>query len=478
MTDVQFTAVTASRIESRRSHRITCLEFGIVLLVLCLTLWPSQLTAQIEDVDQAAWKRGYNGFALLCRSLNLRIENDLRSWRSIPPDRSILIVLGSTRGLPMDVSDYVEHGGAALVASDQPDYRSFASWGVGFNRGPQRAVRDEDMFRSRSDCPLISNLDRNHPATSVCVSLATNRPGFLALSPDSEASRRYRRETIGRLPRLVASRGRQRNAQPFIASLEPNLDARMLFVADQSIFSNQMMTCEDNAKFALTAMEWLRNGKRDTVLIVSAREIIDPMNPDQLHVILPAPDPADVIAALEQLPPEALIAFGDSVVTAVEDEGVLDELISYVADEIPPRLYARILILIPTIVAIAYLLLRLFNRRYEREGKGGSSHSRRVRSMLERRQAAKLLLTRFRAKVTGSAATPWNDLVAEIRIRGDRLATKILRREVKAVIRRVQSRSSGYWSKRRLQRLHQQVVRWRQLHEQGVLEYDSSLGSQ
>jgi len=454
---------------------------GVVVLAACFAGGPAILSGQSEAVDQAAWKRGYNGFALLCRSMELRIEKDVRAWSSVDPERRLLIVFGSTRDIPVDMIDHIQRGGAALIASDQHDYRTFSRYGIVLNRGPQLAARREDMFRARKDCPLITDFNAEHSATNGCEVLVSNRPGHLAVIGHLGRSNALRREIVARMPPLVSSRSNRRSTRVedrlFLVSVESDAGARVLFAADQSIFSNQMMTCGENARFAFQTLQWLRGGKRNSVLIVAGGEVVDPMNPDMMEVLLPAPDPEEVMAALEQLPPEALIAFADSVVTAVEDEGVFDELITHLVHELPYQLYLRVLILLATIFAITFLCIRLFNRRSESDGRWKFGRSRRVRSMLERRQAAILLLAQFRANVTDNLATPWKNLLAVIRIRGDRRGTKFLRREISAAARRVQHRPRHYWTKRRLQKLQQQVSRWQQLHAQGVLEYDSSVGT-
>lgn len=455
------------------------LLLGVAVLAVCFAGRPAILSAQNETVDQAAWKRGYNGFALLCRSMELRIEKDIRAWRSVDPERRLLIVLGSTRDIPVDVIDYIERGGAALIASDQHDYRTFSRYGVVLNRGPQFAARREDRYLARKDCPLITDFRAEHSATTECELLVSNRPGHLAVIGHLGRSNAMQREIVAWMPPLVSSRSNRRSPRVedrlFLVSVESNAGARVLFVADQSLFSNQMMTCGDNAKFAFQTLKWLSDGDRNSVLIVTGGEVVDPMNPDMMEVLLPAPDPEEVMAALEQLPPEALIAFADSVVTAVEDEGVFDELITHLVHELPYQLYLRALILLVTILAIAFFCVRLFNCRSESHGRWKFGRGRRVRSMLERRQAAILLLAQFRASVTGNLATPWKVLLAVIRLRGDRRGTKFLRREISAAARRVQLRPRNYWTKRRLQKLQQQVSRWQQLHAQGVLEYDSSV---
>lgn len=450
---------------------------GLFVLVTLPAVLAVDAGGQGRSVDSIDWKRGYNGLAMLCRAANLRIHNDLQAWTEVPPNRSMLIVLGSTRSLPIDAVNFVSKGGAALVASDQQDYLSLLPWAVALNRGPHHAVASADMFRKRSDCPIVTELDRDHPVTRGCESLVTNRPGVLALRLESASRGNEFRRTIATLPVLRGQprtpRGRPTSGPALAVALEWEADARAVCVSDPSIFSNQMLTCGDNAEFAINAISWLRAETRTHVLIIVDRQVTDPTNPDQLFVLVPPPDPEDVVAALEQLPPETLIAFGNSVIAAVEDEGVVNDVIPDIVSEIPGRLYVRILILMTTALLFVFLAVRLFNRRAEWLAPARLKRNDRLRAKLERGQAAAVLLDQFRGDMTGSLSTPWQSIVNCIRLEGRSRATKRLQREITRVVRRFSQESRRYWTHRRLTRLQRQIAHWRQLHASGLLEYHS-----
>lgn len=452
------------------------LAAALLALGMLIALSQAGALGQEQGVDSITWKRGYNGLAMLCRAAGLRIDRDLQSWREIPASQSMLIILGSTRGLPIDFINYVSRGGAVLVASDQRDFLTLLPWGVALNRGPHHAAAATEMFRTRSDCPVASRLDAEHPVTQGCRSLVTNRPGLLALRSDS-ASKNPSRRTIASLPLLRGqprTSGRRTTEGPALAvALQWNVPARALCVADQSMFSNQMLTCGDNANFAINAISWLRDNTRTHVLIIADREITDPTNPEQLFVLVPPPNPEDVIAALEELPPEALIAFSNSVIAAVEDEGVINDVFPDIIDEIPRRLYLRVVVLLMTVVLFAYLAFRLFYGRAEWLDAAAANRRDPARARFERKQAAAVLLDQFCSDVSGGISRQWDAVLNCLRVDGDPRDTKKLRRQIAGEVRRSRQRSTAYWTRRRLVRLQEKIARWRQLQASGLLEYDS-----
>lgn len=445
---------------------------------LAVWLQANLASGQTEEIDFSNWKRGYHGYGVLCRSLRLEIEDDSYAWTQRPPTERLLIVLGEpnlrvnrrtgqtlliAEDESIDLGSFVRSGGALLIASDRG--QSFPAFQVRILSGPRETYREALQFGGLADCPLaiINTTGENprHESVRGCYRLATNKPGSLA------TARYY--TTAALLLQVWSRQLRQEVDQQQFAAATEMQGGRALFIADQSIFSNQMIGEEDNAQFALSSLKWLRGDKNTAAMIIVDGHMADPMHPQDLQLPLPAPNPADVAAALKSLPPEVLIDFGNKVATTIEDNGVLDGIIERLTARFPQRTYQRVLVIAPTVLVLLYVLFRLSAARSE-EGSRRSPKNKRGREFFERKQAAIALLDRFRADLTGSSATPWRIVLSRLRVPNRRLQTRSLRREIGrwATLARIENP----WTSRRLQQLEAQIRRWRQLHERGALTYD------
>ena len=160
---------------------------------------------------------------------------------------------------------YVESGGALLVASDRYEATVFRRWGVLFGNGLRLAASRNDRFRGLADCPIVSGLATGHPVAQGLGQVITNRPGYLT-TETNRSSRLRSRQTIANLPRLIGHSSAM--GPPFAVAVEATENGRALLLADQSVFTNQMLVCGDNAAFAIQSLNWLRNENRRYVLLV------------------------------------------------------------------------------------------------------------------------------------------------------------------------------------------------------------------
>ncbi|MCA9227313.1 MAG: hypothetical protein KDA47_16935, partial [Planctomycetales bacterium] len=144
---------------------------------------PRRPTVSTED-----WKSGYNGLAMLCRLNGIHVHDSVSSWQAVPTSRSLMIVLGNSRRSLPNLMQYVNDGGALLLATDRGNF-TFLPWGVAVRRGPVQ-VDPSVGFRGFADCPLADVLaedDADYPGRHWMRSgwqrLATNRSGTIDVAP-------------------------------------------------------------------------------------------------------------------------------------------------------------------------------------------------------------------------------------------------------------------------------------------------------
>ena len=113
---------------------------------------------------------------------------------------------------------------------------------------------------------------------------------------------------------------------------------------DQSVFANQMLVHGDNAIFAQQAMNWLTGEHRTHLLVIADGSVQSALDPEGVEVLLPPPTRQEVFNALKNLPPSAMLEFGNAVVTVVEDENMVNEFIHSSVDQVRPVVMRRALI--------------------------------------------------------------------------------------------------------------------------------------
>lgn len=429
-----------------------------------------------DDDTDAKWKRGYHGLLAMCQALQLKVVSDSGEWTGQSPSESLLVVFGPPDELPVGLSRYLRRGGAVLIANDRGGR---LPQGMTLLRGPVEAARVEHAFQGYTDCPLVTRFHGQHPVVAGLRSVATNRPGALLFD---EASPDGRQDSgplgLARLPAVafqLAAGGDERAGGPwFVAATEVGPRGRMVVVADQSVFSNQMLLYHDNLRLAGNILRWLADGGRSSVLVIDNSRALSHLPPDPMPPQIPPPTPEEVRRALENMPPEVLLDFGNAVMAAMEDEAIPNDLIRWLVGRIPMHGYHRLLILIPTVLVSALAILLFLSRAPATAPLAASTVApppgqRRRWAMQQRRAAAKELLESFRVELSGSFEVPWAMMLSGIRLEGQPGRTRQLRRQLARAVRQASHADNSYWSTKRLRQLDQQIRRWRQLHELGTL---------
>jgi hypothetical protein len=235
--------------------------------------------------------QGTHLFRRILHDLNLR---PLRKWEQLQeePAEKLLIVLGETKSLNrQNLSDFVQDGGAVLVATDRDcDLQPFGVEVV----GDLVVTSDSTYAYKSSDCIFVrprdkdSSLFENLTVQKKTSRVATNRPGYLKPRKDCELQLLatfpygcYAEDTD--VPRFLSGdnltqylRKRYRNKiLPFAVGGDWG-QGRILILSDHSVFINAMMWQPDieNFDFAYNCVNWLtQGGKRKQVLFLEEGEI-------------------------------------------------------------------------------------------------------------------------------------------------------------------------------------------------------------
>jgi hypothetical protein len=267
------------------------------------------------------------------------------------PSESLLIVLGKTDflnrdNLPEGLAAFVAQGGAVLIATDRapgfeaPQEMLRQAAGVQVLGqpvlGPDTAAA---LYRDKAFCPFLIPVRDAEPnlfrgprldptarlrvATNVPTWLRVFEPGLpagvhrLAMLPPGSSPEPPPRGAPGLLNRVPWEHLRDAFARAFPANGERGPlfavggtrgDGRILVLADHSIFINQMMlpTDNDNVEFTYNALEWLRDHKQRTRVLLVQDGVV------RTDLDVPLKEVA--------LPPEVIAAAADEVLANLEHE--------------------------------------------------------------------------------------------------------------------------------------------------------------
>jgi hypothetical protein len=482
--------ISSPTAQIRQRNFRTVLTICLVSLFGCQLVWgqatgessgESSGESESQGVSQAEWKRGFHGFAMLCRAEGISVETDPQLLYRSEQDDLIVVIFGGAPGLAVNLQGIVNRGGAVLVAADDGQTMSGLTnqLGIRFHGGPVN-VTDEKMTYQRyyPDCFRISALDASHPITKDVREVVANRAGVLSITRRARFFDAYDRwRPLAKTPPARAPRYLQNQVFKFdfMAALQSRDGGRGLAVADHSVFTNQMLACGDNARLAAQTVVWLADNKRTKVIFLVDRSIVSPADPTLVDITIPPPTPQQVRDALANLPPDEFREVVNTVATVVEDEGILNDVFGEFFRRLPRHLYNRFIILAASLTLAFFAILRAvsFRGTLEIDANGDEvpgARSQRIVDRVERHHVAMQMLDRFRVDVTGSAKTSWDDFVKRVRIVGNPIEATHLRRELVSY----RGRKPNYWNAHRLEELKSQLDHWRHLLQSGALEYDRS----
>jgi hypothetical protein len=272
------------------------------------------------------------------------------------PERTLLVVFGKTEvlnNIPGGLSNFLDRGGAVLVATDQNSSRTTKTLGITVHGAAVLAPRGAG-YRNEENCPLLTgeDFDEGLPPFREVKRIATNRPSYLGRVPEISVVARFPPTCFA--PPSAPLRD---HPLPFAALLDRQ-GGRVLALADHSIFIDEMMLQKDNDNFnfAFNCVQWLaapegrRSPRRDRILFVYDGEIITDFGPPLPEL----PDPP--------IPP--LHVAGNRILTELESKNIFNRLI---LDQVSLERVLQVLFVVLSLGLVAYGLARLRRARHRPE---------------------------------------------------------------------------------------------------------------
>ena len=442
-----------------------------LLPLIIVFAWPASMAfsqTSTRELSDGQWAEGYNGFALICRSLGLEPQTNIRWQQDLEPTDSIIVVLGTrwpSSRQNASLSRFIRKGGAVLFASDAKTVGYFFSRDLRADcpRGFMQTNDPKNQFNQFADCPVVTEFPMNHPVTRGLQKVVTNRTGGLTFEGSSW-------QAIATLPPM----SNRNNIYHFLA-VPKNSDSRVVVCSDPSVFSNQMVFQGDNARLALQIMHWLKQGKRSQLVILDYGREISPEDPQEVDVDFPAPSPEDVWDAIQKLPPEMLLGFGNEIAALVEDENLVNELMSESLSDVEDFYIIRFLIFTATFLLAGFVFYRYMNSESTLQDVAGidtiTSARRRVaqnQGSRDRLQAARTLVTYFCKSISSDRSEGFAEFPTNIKLVncGNPDGIKQSMRKTRKLLNVSMYRK---WTPSRLEQLQVDLDAWKHLHEQGQL---------
>ena len=317
----------------------------ILLLVLMSGLSVRAVNAQDPNRLSRFGER-YDAFrsVLAYRGVTVRTLDDLPAdadeWKNWA-----VVVVGDPEPLeilPIPLVDFVSRGGRLLVATDQPSRILALQFGLQIERGPVTVPIGPSAYQGFENCPLVTNVFKDHPLFTRVESLVFNLPGYLIdrIAPGN---------AIAWFPRDAEVNG-VRPDQPLVAMVHGEVGSGgWLFIADQSVLINEMILEPNNLFFAANIVNWLvgmREGSELNVVFLeegqAVSELIDPR--------FAAGDWDDMNLA-------ELLGLVNQVIAGLQEENAFNEILTRAQQRIRRNLVRPWVFLLPTLFLIALTVL-------------------------------------------------------------------------------------------------------------------------
>ena len=442
---------------------IAALTSLLSLQLLCMlptALVAGQQPEEIEAITEKVWKQGFHGFRLIAEGAGLKF-NDTKQWLESNEDDRALVVIGDLKDLPLNLHQIQREGIPILIVSENQDIQSLSRFGVRIIHSPVRIRNSRDRYRWE-DCPQLYpgryRRSSRHQLFENVESLVTNRPGyFVANSSDVQR--------LLFLPMM--------STDPFPRTLVATFDAgprqgRLAMVADTTMFTNQMLLIEDNAVFAENLFQWISENDRSELLMLVDGRVQRSVDPSAIQILPPAPTREEVLNALKNLPPEAMLEFGNSIAQVAEDENMLNEFLAKTSDKFNQKKVNRFLIFLAFgMVAVFGLVTYFWQKKLLRKTASDVAYSRqrqfskrkRIMVARDRQQAASLLLNSFCLEAAHRRLNDWPMFPQGLELGDDEEALQMIN-EMTDAHQAVRSENELYWTPDRLAKLDQQVQSW------------------
>ncbi len=467
----------------RRSPPQTKAAFlRLVAIALFHSVIPASVLNGQQTVPAEDWAGGFHGMAMIARGEGLELVSNLDEASSSAGD--LVLFVSGTNFSSTRLMNLIDRGASVLVAVDSNNGTLLARYGLVFRDEDWLARYPTDSWNNYRECPLVKDANTSHPVMKGIQRIATNRPAIIFRSftgPDGSL------EELANFPSLISRRDAQRNrlrsarsGMAFAIAGDTGRGGKLLAVSDPSVFCNQMIVHGDNARFAIQAMQWLGEGRQRVAFAIDG-QLANLAGADEAELRLPPPTREEILEALQNLPPEKLLEFGNVMANMIEDENLVNDFLAVTEESFSSRLMKQIIFSALTVVAGFFIWYGFFSRDslldslFEKQGsvESGSGVPLRQVAARQRRHAAQALLSGFlqRFGVPGGSLEKSASLQLETRS-ADGKPDGTPQKQLSRAIRSVLDRKDSWWTPRRLRRLETQVGEWTRLHELGLLVYD------
>ena len=260
---------------SKRARRACILS---IAFLFCSCFAPPIAEAQLLPKIPQIQPFGIDGFRLMLQQRGLRATPDrVGTALNEKPDDTVAVVMGDLttvaqggglhndgRGIQDQLTAFVQNGGALLVASDLRGQKiKNAAICNTWVREQERWLKTREIaqhaFHSFRDCPIVKSFDDEaEPQLFGAVTqLVSNRPSTIING---------NKTAVAWLPL---------EDNPPLMCVKRFGKGKMLFVADHSLFVNEMLVHGDNARFVNNVTHWLCDSeKRERLVLIHDGEVL------------------------------------------------------------------------------------------------------------------------------------------------------------------------------------------------------------
>ena len=251
------------------------------------------------------------------------------------------------------------------------------------------------------------------------------------------------------------------------------------------MFTNQMLLYGDNARAAKQSLEWLMGENRKHVLVLVDGIAQSAVNPSDLNVELPQPTREEVMDALKDLPPSAMLEFGNAVLRIVEEENMINEVVKAKMGRVREKSINRFMIFVGFAMACLFALMTYaWQKKLRRrtisdianikaiENRKADKRLKKVRAShsklsFERQMAALAMLDSFCLDFAGRRFEELPNFPEGIEIGMDEHGVGI-KSAMKIIGSDYRSQPRDFWTEKRLLAVEGAVSHWRAYFESGM----------
>ncbi|MEC9094879.1 MAG: hypothetical protein VX438_19380, partial [Planctomycetota bacterium] len=250
-------------------------------------------------------------------------------------------------------------------------------------------------------------------------------------------------------------------------------------------YVNGAVVVDDNLRFMLNTVDWLKRGGRTQCLFVLNREIVVPYNVSNVKLYEPPPSAAETKQALDALwqntSPLDKIELANEALEFAQEERLLEQLVDSikVQDFISSNRYLAILLFLAAwcvIIPFVVLLVSIKKNPLSDSSMDGlqpnAKQEKKRKEQLERFRASEALfvhvMNRFGLDISKPIEVDPDQLIAI----SSPQKTKQIRSQIRKILADFKSQSFDLWTNRKVEKLGRCIAQWTDLYETGVLRVE------